>query len=116
MYDWHEVGSLDDIPRLGSRVVKTPQGDVAIFRAADDRVFALRDCCPHKGGPLSQGIVHGHRITCPLHNWVLELENGQAVAPDMGCTTSYPLRLENGRIWLGLNNVISLATASREAA
>jgi nitrite reductase (NADH) small subunit len=77
MYDWHEIGALDDIPRLGSRVVQTPHGDVAVFRTADDQVFALRDRCPHKGGPLSQGIVHGHRITCPLHNWVLELESGR---------------------------------------
>ena len=117
MYDWHEIGALDDIPRLGSRVVNTPHGDVAIFRTTDDQVFALRDRCPHKGGPLSQGIVHGHRITCPLHNWVLELESGQAVAPDMGCATHYPMRLEEGRLWLGLNNVVSLTTAAaREVA
>ncbi|HRF44420.1 MAG TPA: nitrite reductase small subunit NirD [Candidatus Competibacteraceae bacterium] len=116
MYDWHEIGVLDDIPRLGSRVVQTPYGDVAVFRAADDQVFALRDRCPHKGGPLSQGIVHGHRVTCPLHNWVLELANGEAVAPDEGCAAHYPVRQENGQIWLGLNNVVSLPTAARETA
>mgnify|MGYP003378422271 FL=1 len=116
MYDWHEIGALDDIPRLGSRVVNTPYGDVAIFRAADDQVFALRDRCPHKGGPLSQGIVYGHRVTCPLHNWVLELDSGQAVAPDVGCATRYPLRLENGRIWLGLNNLVNLSAAPQQAA
>jgi len=65
MYDWHEIGALDAIPRLGARVVKTPRGDVAVFRTADDQVFALRDRCPHKGGPLSQGIVHGRAI--PRH-------------------------------------------------
>ncbi len=107
MYDWHEIGELDDIPRLGSRVVNTPGGDVAIFRAADDQLFALRDRCPHKGGPLSQGIVHGHRITCPLHNWVLDLESGQAMAPDVGCATRYPLRLENGLLWLGLERSVA---------
>ncbi|WP_034435082.1 nitrite reductase small subunit NirD [Candidatus Contendibacter odensensis] len=116
MYDWHEIGELDNIPRLGSRVVNTPYGDVAIFRAADDQVFALRDRCPHKGGPLSQGIVYGHRVTCPLHNWVLELDSGQAVAPDVGCATCYPLRLENGRIWLGLNNLVNLSAAPQQAA
>ena len=116
MYDWHEIGALDDIPRLGSRVVNTLHSDVAVFRTADDQVFALRDRCPHKGGPLSQGIVHGHRVTCPLHNWVLELESGQAVAPDVGCATRYPVRLENGRLWLGLNNVVSLAATARETA
>ncbi|MEI2741685.1 MAG: nitrite reductase small subunit NirD [Candidatus Competibacter sp.] len=116
MYDWHEIGALDAIPRLGARVVKTPRGDVAVFRTADDRVFALRDRCPHKGGPLSQGIVHGRRITCPLHNWVLELDSGEAVAPDVGCATSYPLRLENGRIWLGLNNAANVSAGARESA
>ncbi|HAO32114.1 MAG TPA: nitrite reductase small subunit NirD [Candidatus Competibacter sp.] len=116
MYDWHEIGALDAIPRLGARVVKTPRGDVAVFRTADDQVFALRDRCPHKGGPLSQGIVHGRRITCPLHNWVLELDSGEAVAPDVGCATSYPLRLENGRIWLGLNNGTNVSADARESA
>ena len=116
MYDWHEIGALDDISRLGSRVVHKPHDDVAIFRTANDQAFALRDRCPHKGGPLSQGIVHGHRVTCPLHNWVLELESGQAVAPDVGCAARYPVRLENGQLWLGLNNVVSLSAAPREAA
>ena len=116
MYDWHEIGALADIPRLGSRVVQTPHGDMAIFRAADDQVFALRDRCPHKGGPLSQGIVHGHRVTCPLHNWVLELDSGGADARDVGCATTYPLRLDNGRIWLGLNNVVNLSPTVRETA
>lgn len=106
-YDWHEIGALDDVPQQGSRVVNTAHGDVAIFRTADDQVFALRDRCPHKGGPLSQGIVHGHRITCPLHHWVLELESGQALAPDVGCAPRYPLRLENGRIWLGLERSVA---------
>lgn len=85
MTDWHDIGALSDIPQLGSRIVKSAQGDIAVFRAADDAVFALSDSCPHRGGPLSQGIVHGHRVTCPLHNWVLELESGAAIAPDVGC-------------------------------
>jgi nitrite reductase (NADH) small subunit len=97
---WIEVGRLDDIPRLGARVVRAPDGDIAVFRAADDRVFALRDKCPHKGGPLSQGIVHGHKVTCPLHNWHIELQSGTAVAPDVGCTGVYPVRIENGVIYL----------------
>ena len=112
MSNWIEIGALKDIPRLGSRVVRTAAGNIAVFRTETDEVFALDDRCPHKGGPLSQGIVHGHRITCPLHNWVLELESGQAVAPDVGCATHYPVRLENGRLWLGLNNVVSLPTTA----
>ena len=82
------------------------------FRTADDQVFALRDRCPHKGGPLSQGIVHGHRITCPLHNWVLELESGQAVAPDVGCATHYPVRLGKRSALAGLEQCGQLADHS----
>ena len=73
-----------------------------MFRTANDEVFAIRDYCPHKGGPLSQGIVHGTRVTCPLHNWVLELDSGEAVAPDVGCSAVYPVKMESGVIYLGL--------------
>ena len=100
--DWVTVGTLDDIPRLGARVVATARGDVAVFRTGDDRVFALDDRCPHKAGKLSQGIVHGHGVTCPLHNWVIDLEDGIARAPDQGCTATIPARLQDGNVLLGL--------------
>jgi nitrite reductase (NADH) small subunit len=95
-----DVGAIDDIPPLGARVVAGPEGNIAIFRTRDDRVFALDDRCPHKGGPLSQGIVYGARVTCPLHNWTIELENGEAVAPDKGCVRTIPVRVEGRRIFL----------------
>jgi len=101
--NWVEIGLVDDIPKLGSRVVKCPDGEIALFRAADDSVFAILNQCPHKKGPLSEGILHGHRVTCPLHNWVIELENGQAVAPDVGCSPTYPVRIEGQSIYLGFN-------------
>ncbi len=99
---WVDVGHLDAIPRLGSRVVATPCIDIAVFRTADDQVFALHDRCPHKSGKLSQGIVHGHSVTCPLHNWVIDLEDGRAKEPDEGCSRSVPVRLDNGRILLAV--------------
>lgn len=102
MTNWIDVGKLEDIPKLGARVVKTEEGDVAVFRTADDEVFALRDRCPHKQGPLSQGIVHGRRVTCPLHNWVIELESGEAVAPDKGCAGVYSVKIEAEKVLLGL--------------
>ena len=74
---WVEVGEIEDVPRRGARCVNTPGGKIAVFRTADGEVFAIEDHCPHKGGPLSQGIVHGTSVTCPLHNWVISLENGQ---------------------------------------
>lgn len=102
MSDWIEVGKIDDIPRLGARVVETDDGNIGVFRTADDEIFALLDQCPHLGGPLSQGIVHGKRVTCPLHNWNIELNSGEAVAPDEGCAASYPVKLEGDVIFLSL--------------
>ncbi len=100
--DWIEIGTLDDIPQMGARVIETKNGDIAVFRTADDSVFALRDECPHKQGPLSQGIVHGTKVACPLHDWKINLETGIAVAPDEGCAASYPVKNENGKIMLSL--------------
>ncbi|WP_134546019.1 nitrite reductase small subunit NirD [Pseudomonas aeruginosa] len=103
--NWLDICSLDEINPLGSRVVAGPKGDIAIFRAADDQVFALDDRCPHKGGPLSQGLIYGKRVACPLHNWQIELESGEAVAPEQGCAHRHPVRVENGRVLLGLDSV-----------
>lgn len=100
MAQWQKLCSLEDIPRRGSRVVSTNGTTIAVFRAADDLVFALQDACPHKGGPLSQGIVHGHRVTCPMHGWNVELDSGEACAPDHGCTKRYPIRVEDGAVWM----------------
>jgi len=99
---WIEVGKVEDIPKLGARVVKTDKGDIAVFRTAEDKIFALRDKCPHKGGPLSQGIVHGDRVACPLHDWKIHLDSGNAVAPDEGCAASYPVKLDGETIMLSL--------------
>lgn len=102
MTDWIEVGSIDDIPKLGARVINTKEGNIAVFRNAKDEIFALKDQCPHKGGPLSQGIVHGRSVTCPLHNWVLGLEDGQAQGPDEGCATTYSVKLHDNVIFISL--------------
>jgi len=100
--DWIEIGGVEDIPRQGARVVRTEAGDIALFRTGDDEVFALRDRCPHKGGPLSQGIVSGKRVACPLHDWKISLDTGLAVAPDAGCAARYPVRVSEGRVSLSL--------------
>lgn len=103
---WIEIGCLDDIPRQGARRVVRPGGApaIAVFRTADDLVFALIDRCPHRGGPLSEGIIQGHAVACPLHGWVVALESGQAEAPDEGCTQSVAVRLADGRILLLLGS------------
>lgn len=97
---WIDIGALDDIPREGARVVRSPRGCIAVFRTTDDQLFALDDRCPHKGGPLSQGIVHGHAVTCPLHNWVIALDSGSALGADEGHVRRYRLKLADGRILL----------------
>jgi nitrite reductase (NADH) small subunit len=97
---WLDIGAVTDIPREGARVVKTAAGCVAVFRTATDEVFAMSDRCPHKGGPLSEGIVHGASVTCPLHNWVFSLETGLAQGLDEGEVATYATRIEAGRILL----------------
>lgn len=98
-----DIGAADDIPRLGARVVRAGARQIAVFRTGDDAYFALDDRCPHRGGPLSQGIVHGHKVTCPLHNFVIELETGAAVAPDKGCVRRHAVEVENGRLRLAIS-------------
>ena len=100
MSDWKDICALTDIPRLGSRVVRHPDGDIAVFRTADDEVFAMHDKCPHKGGPLSQGMVADKRVTCPLHAWKIDLATGEAVAPDRGCSRRFAARIDAGRVML----------------
>lgn len=99
---WTEVGPLADIPNKGSRVLETKDGDVAIFRTAGDEVFALYDQCPHKKGPLSQGIVYDNRVACPLHNWVIDMASGEATGPDEGCTRTFETKVENGVVYISL--------------
>ena len=100
MSAWIEVGQLGEIPRKGARTIVTADGDIALFRTGDDEVYALADHCPHRGGKLSQGIVHGRFVTCPLHNWVIDLAEGGAVAPDEGCVARFKVKVEGGRIFL----------------
>jgi len=99
---WKRLCELHEIPRLGSRVVKSVAGEIAVFRTAEDEVFAMHDKCPHKGGPLSQGMVHGKTVTCPLHSWKINLETGEALAPDVGCTKPFKVKVEDGLVWLTL--------------
>ncbi len=102
MSNWIEVGRLKDIPRLGSRVVESDGEEIAIFRTAEDMLFALRNRCPHKNGPLSEGMVHGNKVACPLHNWNIDLESGEAVAPDKGCARKYEVKLDGEIILLSV--------------
>jgi len=115
--DWLYLCRRDDIPLSGARVVRI-QGrpDIALFRTLDERVFALHDRCPHKGGPLSQGSVHGARVTCPLHAWVINLDSGRAVEPDVGATACFRVRCENGEVFLHRADVAGSAAVAATGA
>ena len=110
MTAWKMICRVEDIPLLGARRVTRPQGmDVAVFRNGADEVFALLDRCPHKGGPLSQGIVMGTRVACPLHNWTIGLCDGQAAAPDEGCTPKFACKVDAGQVYLDAGELATLA-------
>lgn len=106
---WIKIGSLDDIPRRGARCVATPRGRVAVFRTGDDKVFATEDRCPHRGGPLSQGIVHGTSVTCPLHNWVISLETGKAQGADEGAVRTIPVKIEGEDLFIASDAAVRAA-------
>ncbi|MDP3896855.1 MAG: nitrite reductase small subunit NirD [Mesorhizobium sp.] len=106
---WTPIGSINDIPRRGARCVATPQGRIAVFRTGDDKVYAIEDHCPHRGGPLSQGIVHDASVTCPLHNWVISLETGKAQGADEGVVRTIPVRIDGENLFIALEALASRA-------
>ena len=107
--NWTGIGSITDIPRRGARCVNTPAGKIGVFRTAEDQVFAIEDHCPHKGGPLTQGIVHGAAVTCPLHNWVISLETGKAIGADDGAVRTIPVKVEAGQVFISLDALLNKA-------
>ena len=111
MTPWIPICRVEDIPMLGARRVARPSGlDVAVFRNSENHVFALLDRCPHKGGPLSQGIVFGNNVACPLHNWAIGLEDGCAKAPDEGCTPRFAVQVTGGVVHLAALELANHAT------
>ena len=110
MTEWTYICTIDDIPTQGARRVARAQGlEVALFRTAADEVFALLDRCPHKGGPLSQGMVFGRSVACPLHNWTIGLCDGQALAPDVGCAPRFQVRVAGRAVYLHAQELASHA-------
>jgi len=104
--NWHPIGDISDIPLLGARCVKTPFMKIAVFRTGEHEAYAIENRCPHKAGPLSEGIVHGNSVTCPLHNWVISLETGKALGADEGEVRTIPLKNESGQLFLALESVM----------
>ncbi|KKC24133.1 nitrite reductase small subunit NirD [Sphingomonas sp. SRS2] len=111
--DWIDVGSIVEIPVRGARTIKTGNGEeIAIFRTSGEKVYALVNRCPHKHGPLSQGIVHGDAVACPLHNWRISLATGEALGEDKGCVPTIPVRVDAGRILISRMAMLATAAAA----
>lgn len=109
MNDWIEIGRLEQVPLRGARCVNTPAGKIAVFRTADNQVYAIENRCPHKGGPLSEGIVHGGLVTCPLHNWVFDLATGEAQGADEGQVRTFAVNVVDGRIFMAAEVMLMAA-------
>ncbi|KKC33091.1 nitrite reductase small subunit NirD [Devosia psychrophila] len=108
MTNWIEIGNINAIPRRGARCVNTPSGKIAVFRTQEDQIFAMENRCPHRNGPLSEGIVHGASVTCPLHNWVFDLTTGKALGADVGGVRTFPIDVVDGRIFIA-SEVLAVA-------
>lgn len=108
---WYEVCAVSDIPRRAAIRIDYQGQRIAVFRTARGDVRALEDKCPHKGGPLSAGIVHGDCVTCPLHNWDISLETGRALGADEGFTRRFNAKVENGKVFVQLPSTIILSVA-----
>ena len=109
--NWIDIGAVDDIPLRGARLVRTRAGCVVVFRTGESEVYAVSDRCPHRGGPLSEGIVHGQKVTCPLHNWVFDLNTGEAQGADTGRIDTYAVRIEGGRLLLDASSLAKRSAA-----
>jgi nitrite reductase (NADH) small subunit len=111
--EWLDLGALSAIPRRGARTIAVPgSDDVAVFRTGSDEVYGLVNRCPHRKGPLSQGIVHGSSVTCPLHNWVISLATGEAQGADKGCTPTIPVKVVSGRVLMLRSAVLAVSMAA----
>lgn len=116
MSNWIKIGNLTEIASLGSRTVIKGDLKIAVFRTSDNQVYALENKCAHKQGPLSEGIVHGCKVTCPLHNWVFDMQTGHATGADEGKVRTFPVKVTDGVIYLSLEDGTDVGEGDRELA
>lgn len=95
---WVDVCALEDIPVRGARRLSWKQQELGVFRTSAHEVYVIDNKCPHKQGPLTEGIVHDTGVTCPLHNFVIDLPSGRARGADEGCVKTFPVEVRDGRV------------------
>jgi nitrite reductase (NADH) small subunit len=98
---WLQVCTLHELSRAGVRTLALPELNVAVFRLADGRVFAIEDRCPHRGARLSAGVIYdADKIACLDHGWGIRLADGEAEAPEQGCVLTFPVKVEDGLVFV----------------
>ncbi|MFW7381538.1 MAG: nitrite reductase small subunit NirD [Oligoflexus sp.] len=100
--NWYLIGTIHDIPRQGAQLLQFGDRQLGIFRTYQDEFYAINAQCPHAGGPLTEGLIHGHYVSCPLHDWTINLKTGICQAPDEGQVSCYPLLIDGEDIWIAL--------------
>lgn len=100
---WVKVTRFENIPLREGRSITVDDREIAIFRLGD-KLFAIDNRCPHKGGPLAEGIVSGSKVVCPLHAWKIDLDSGNVAGQsgEESCVTTYPIRVQDGIIEIEL--------------
>jgi nitrite reductase (NADH) small subunit len=99
---WYKVCGVDEIPVMGARTVRYNGLEAGLFRLSDGRVKAVENRCPHKGGPLSEGIVSGETVICPMHGLKINLVDGSVLPPDEGNVKTYEIKTEDEKVWIML--------------
>ena len=94
---WYPVPGAESIPPREGRKVKHKDLEVALFNVGDG-YLAVDNRCPHKQGPLADGILSGKNVFCPLHNWKISLESGCALSGGQGQVKTYPVKVVGGNI------------------
>jgi nitrite reductase (NADH) small subunit len=98
------VAALSDLPERRGVCVTAGRRELALFKLGGE-VFALDNCCPHRGGPLSEGDIVEGKVFCPLHAWGFELRTGQSSTNPRAHVRSYPVRLANGQVEVELDEL-----------
>jgi nitrite reductase (NADH) small subunit len=113
---WIRVTRCESVPLREGRALTLAGREIAIFNLGD-RFVATDNRCPHQGGPLCDGIVSGDTVVCPLHAWKVRLDSGVVERPasQAACVTTYPTRVSDGVVWLGLPSTAAI-TPQKEVA
>lgn len=95
-----EISSVEQLPEKLGKCVKVRDMELALFRSSSGQIYALENRCPHKGGDLSQGIVSGEFVFCPLHDWKICMKDGKVQEPDHGCVKTYKVEMNDDKLFI----------------